>query len=71
MSSGPAPPPPDEEDLIDKVIRTSGCEVAFRKYEDCMVDSDRDFRLCAPFSKALAVCMAQKHKDDQAAKGKS
>eukprot|EP00285_Hemiselmis_virescens_P017123 CAMPEP_0173386784 /NCGR_PEP_ID=MMETSP1356-20130122/9375_1 /TAXON_ID=77927 ORGANISM="Hemiselmis virescens, Strain PCC157" /NCGR_SAMPLE_ID=MMETSP1356 /ASSEMBLY_ACC=CAM_ASM_000847 /LENGTH=74 /DNA_ID=CAMNT_0014343155 /DNA_START=192 /DNA_END=416 /DNA_ORIENTATION=- len=69
MSSAAAPPPPadDEEDVIDGVIRKSGCETAFRKFEDCMVDTDRDFRKCASFSKALAECMTKKNKDAAAA----
>lgn len=52
----------DDEDVIDGVIRKSGCELEFRKFEDCMIETNRDFRQCQPCAVTLQVCMAEMKK---------
>ena len=64
------PPADEEEDVIDGVIRKSGCEVAFRKFEDCMVETNRDFRQCAPHALSLQKCMAAAKKVQESDSGK-
>lgn len=70
-AGGNVPPPQDEEeDVIDGVIRKSGCETAFRKFEDCMVETNRNFRECAPCALALQKCMAAAKNGQEAGSGK-
>jgi hypothetical protein len=53
----------EEEDVIDGVIRRTGCEAAYRVMEDCMVETDRDFRACQASMKQFQACLvAQERK---------
>lgn len=53
----------EEEDVVDVVVRNTGCEVSYRAMEDCIVETDRDFRKCAGVMKDFQQCMIQKKKE--------
>ncbi len=52
----------EDEDVIDGVIRRTGCEAAYRVMEDCMVETDRDFRACQASMKAFQACLAEQER---------
>ena len=49
--------PLDEEDPVDSMIRRTGCEAEYRAMENCIVETDRDFRACQATMKILQACM--------------
>jgi len=48
--------PDEEEDLVDKLIRKSGCEEAHYKVQECMVEHE-DWRKCQGVLKDFQACM--------------
>lgn len=42
---------------VDDRIATSGCEAQYRLLEDCIVESNRDWRMCQQEVMELRRCM--------------
>jgi hypothetical protein len=38
--------PPDGEDAVDGMIQRTGCEKQYRALENCIVETDRNFKAC-------------------------
>ena len=51
----------DEEDLVDKLLRKSGCTEEHYAVQECMVDN-QDWRKCQQVLKDLQVCMSKSTK---------
>ena len=52
---------PDEVHMdVDDRIASSGCEAEYRLLEECIVESNRDWRRCQVQVAALRKCMGTK-----------
>jgi hypothetical protein len=45
---------------VDDRIASSGCEKQYRTLEDCIIESDRDWRRCQTEVTVLRQCMESK-----------
>lgn len=57
------PPASEGGPDISKMIEKSGCSVPYYKLEDCLGESDRDFRKCQEQLKELKSCYNKVIKD--------
>ena len=48
----------EEEDLVDKLLKKTGCEEDHYLVQECMVEH-QDWRKCQKVLKDLQVCMSQ------------
>ena len=51
----------EEEDLVDKLLKKSGCEEAHYLVQECMVEH-QDWRKCQEVLKNFQACLNRKNK---------